>query len=120
MAKKVLMVDDSKTTRDMVSFTLRRAGYEVIVAEDGRGAISALGGGAVDCIITDLNMPVMDGIELIKDLRSKPIYRTTPILMLTTQSDAAKQEAGKQAGATGWLNKPFHPKSLIETISKLI
>jgi two-component system chemotaxis response regulator CheY len=108
MAKRVLMVDDSKTTRDMVAFTLRRAGYEVIEAADGRLALGLLGTNTVDCVITDLNMPVMDGLELIRGVRASAGHRATPILMLTTDSDEAKKTAGKLAGANGWLNKPFH------------
>jgi two-component system chemotaxis response regulator CheY len=119
MSKKVLMVDDSKTTRDMVSFTLRRAGYEVIVAEDGSKALAALGGNRVDFVITDLNMPVMDGLALIRELRASTIHRSTPILMLTTDSDDAKKAEGTQAGATGWLCKPFHPNSLVEAVTRL-
>jgi two-component system chemotaxis response regulator CheY len=119
MSKKVLMVDDSKTTRDMVSFTLRRAGYEVIVAEDGSKALAALGGNSVDFVITDLNMPVMDGLALIRELRASAVHRTTPILMLTTDSDEARKSEGTAAGATGWLCKPFHPNSLVEAITRL-
>ena len=91
MSKKALTVDDSKTMRDMVSFTLKNAGYEIIEAEDGEDAIAKLGGAPVDVIITDLNMPKMNGIELIKNLRGNPSYKFTPILMLTTEGDATKK-----------------------------
>jgi two-component system chemotaxis response regulator CheY len=117
---KVLVVDDSKTTRDMVSFTLRRAGYEMIEAVDGSSALSVLAGRPVDCVITDLNMPGKNGIDLIRDLRATPLYRTTPIVMLTTDSDQAKKEAGQKAGASHWLNKPFHPTSLVKLVGDLL
>jgi two-component system chemotaxis response regulator CheY len=117
---KVLVVDDSKTTRDMVSFTLRRAGYEMIEAVDGNTAMSVLAGRAVDCVITDLNMPGKNGIDLIRDLRANPLYRTIPIVMLTTDSDEAKKEAGRKAGASHWLNKPFHPTNLVKLVSELL
>jgi two-component system chemotaxis response regulator CheY len=120
MPKRVLMVDDSKTTRDMVVFTLRRAGYEMIEAEDGRDALARLGSAPVDCVITDLNMPVMDGLELIRALRALPAHRDTPILMLTTEDDGARREAGQVAGASQWLGKPFHPKTLLDTIVQML
>jgi two-component system chemotaxis response regulator CheY len=119
MTKKVLMVDDSKTTRDMVSFTLRRAGYEVLLAEDGQRALAVLGSSRVDCVITDLNMPGMDGIGLIRELRASAVHRTTPILMLTTDSGAVQKEEGTRAGANGWLCKPFHPTSLLESVTRI-
>ena len=119
MTKKIITVDDSKTMRDMVAFTMRQAGFEVLEAADGRNALSVLGQSKVDCVITDLNMPVMDGIQLIRELRAHPVHRSTPILMLTTESDPGKKEAGKQAGATGWLVKPFHPEKLVQTVQKV-
>jgi len=119
MSKRVLTVDDSKTMRDMVAFTLRNGGFTPVEAIDGKDALRVLAGGSVDCVITDLNMPNMDGIELIKALRADPKHRATPILMLTTESDAAKKDAGKQAGATGWLVKPFDPEKLLATVRKV-
>jgi two-component system chemotaxis response regulator CheY len=119
MAKRVLMVDDSKTTRSMVSFTLRRAGYDVVEAEDGGKALALLGNHAVDCVITDLNMPDMDGLELIRRLRAMATYQKTPIVMLTTQGDDEKKYAGQRAGVTDWLNKPFHPANLLEIVIRL-
>lgn len=119
MSKKILTVDDSKTMRDMVSFTLRQAGFDVVEAVDGRNAIDVLSGGRVDCIITDLNMPVMDGIELIRKLRADPRHKATPILMLTTESDDTKKNEGRAAGATGWLVKPFNPDKLVATVRKV-
>lgn len=120
MSKLVMTVDDSRTMREMVSFTLRGAGFEVVEAEDGAQALQALGQGRrVDCVITDLNMPVMDGITLIRRLRADPAYRGTPILMLTTESDDAKKAEGRSAGATGWLVKPFNPEKLVATVRKV-
>lgn len=119
MAKKILAVDDSKTMREMVSFTLKSAGYEVMEAEDGKAALSALNGVKVDAVITDLNMPNMNGFELIRSLRANPLYKFTPILMLTTEGDTSKKEEGKAAGATGWIVKPFNPEKLVEVVKKV-
>src|ERR1700750_2699250 len=103
MAKKIMAVDDSRTMREMVSFTLKGAGYEVIEAEDGKAALASLNGEKIDAIITDLNMPNMNGFELIQALRGNPLYKFTPILMLTTEGDDSKKQEGKSAGATGWI-----------------
>lgn len=119
MAKIALTVDDSKTIREMVAFTLKNEGFEVIEAEDGKHAISVLGGREVNLIITDLNMPNMDGLELIRNLRADPKYKFTPILMLTTEGDANKKQQGKDAGATGWIVKPFNPEKLIQVVNKV-
>lgn len=120
MTKTVMTVDDSKTMRDMVAFTLRQAGYDVKEANDGQDALTVLGQEKVDCIVTDLNMPVMDGLALIKQLRLHPVHKTTPILLLTTESDENKKTAGREAGATAWLVKPFNPDKLIKTISRVM
>lgn len=119
MSKIALTVDDSKTMRDMVSFTLKGAGYEIIEAGDGQEAIAALQGKKVDVVITDLNMPNMNGIELIRALRADPNYKFTPILMLTTESGDNMKVEGKQAGATGWIVKPFNPEKLIQVVNKV-
>jgi two-component system chemotaxis response regulator CheY len=119
MAKRILTVDDSKTMRDMLAFTLRRAGFDVQEAEDGSKALGALTGSRFDLIITDLNMPVMDGIALIKAVRANAVYRGVPILILTTESDGGKKAAGKAAGATGWLVKPFSPEKLVELVHRV-
>ncbi len=119
MSKIALTVDDSKTMREMVSFTLKAQGFEVLEAEDGVEAINVLGGKRVDVIITDLNMPNMNGIELIRKLRADGNYRATPILMLTTESDGGKKEEGKTAGATGWIVKPFQPDRLVAIVNKV-
>jgi two-component system chemotaxis response regulator CheY len=119
MAKKILAVDDSKTMRDMLAFALRSAGFEVTEAEDGTKAIEKLGGLKIDLIVTDLNMPNMDGITLIRRLRTDPKHRATPILMLTTESDPEKKAEGRAAGATGWLVKPFNPEKLVELVNRV-
>lgn len=119
MAKTILAVDDSKTMRDMVSFTLKEAGYEVVDAEDGRQALEKLKSSRVDAVITDLNMPNMNGFELIRALRSDPAYKNAPILMLTTEGDDAKKQEGKSAGATGWIVKPFNPEKLVQVVKKV-
>lgn len=119
MTKRAITVDDSKTMRDMVVFTLKNAGFEVIEAEDGKAAINVLSNAPIDLVITDLNMPNMNGIELIRNLRANPTYKFTPILMLTTEGDQAKKDEGKNAGATGWIVKPFNPEKLIQVINKV-
>ena len=119
MAKKILTVDDSKTMREMIAFTLKNAGYEVVEAEDGSAALSMLDGAKVDAVITDLNMPNMNGFELIRALRANPSYKFTPILMLTTEGDDSKKQEGKAAGATGWIVKPFNPEKLVEVVKKV-
>jgi len=119
MAKRVMTVDDSRTMREMVSFTLRKAGFEVSEAEDGSKALAALKAAPVDVVITDLNMPVMDGVALIRALRADPACRALPILMLTTESDAGKKAEGKSAGATGWLVKPFDPERLVDVVRRV-
>jgi two-component system, chemotaxis family, chemotaxis protein CheY len=119
MAKRVMTVDDSRTMREMVAFTLRKAGFEVSEAEDGRHALKVLQTTPADVVITDLNMPNMDGVTLIRTLRADPKWRAVPILMLTTESDAAKKADGKNAGATGWLVKPFDPARLIDIVNRV-
>ena len=119
MPKIALTVDDSKTMREMVAFTLKGAGFEVLEAEDGKVGADVAKKSKVDVVITDLNMPNMNGIELIKALRADPNYKFTPILMLTTEADAAKKEEGKSAGATGWIVKPFQPEKLVSVVTKV-
>jgi len=121
MGKTALIVDDSPTMRQMVAFTLTNAGFTVIEAQDGKDAVNKVaGGGKMDVVVTDLNMPEMDGIALIKELRKLSAFRFTPILMLTTESSAEKKQAGKEAGATGWIVKPFNPDILLKTIAKVL
>lgn len=104
----------------MVSFTLKGAGYDVLEAADGVEALSIANGKAVNLVITDVNMPRMDGIALIKALRALPSYEFTPLLMLTTESSAEKKQQGKSAGATGWIVKPFNPEQLLKTVKKVL
>ena len=119
MTKLVLTVDDSKTIRDMVSFTLKNAGFDVIEAEDGKIALDVVKGKKPDLIITDLNMPNMDGLTLIRELRNIADYKSTPILMLTTEQTDDKKAEGRSAGATGWIVKPFDPEKLIQVVGKV-
>tara|TARA_R110001592_G_scaffold38315_2_gene126477 strand:- start:18767 stop:19129 length:363 start_codon:yes stop_codon:yes gene_type:complete len=116
----ILAVDDSASMRQMVSFTLKGAGFNVIEASDGQEAFDKAKTTEVDLVLSDVNMPVMDGIELVKNLRALPAYKFTPILMLTTESAGDKKKAGKNAGATGWLVKPFNPEQLLATIRKVL
>ena len=120
MAKVILAVDDSASIRQMVSFTLKSAGYEVLDAVDGQDGLEKANAHAVDLILTDQNMPRMDGLSLIKTLRAMPQYAKTPILMLTTESSDAMKTQGRAAGATGWLVKPFDPQRLIDVVRKVI
>ena len=120
MAKKILAVDDSKTMRDMVTFTLSKAGFDVMEAADGQKALDVMRRTKFDLIITDINMPIMDGITLIKNVRKLPAMKAKPILMLTTEGLATKKEEGKAAGATGWIIKPFDPDKLLQTIAKVL
>lgn len=118
--KRALIVDDSVSMRQMVGFTLREGGFEVVEAEHGQDALDKLKGTTVDLIITDLNMPVMDGIALIRNVRQQPGMKTKPILMLTTEGLADKKQEGKAAGATGWIIKPFDPEKLLATVAKVL
>ncbi len=117
---KILAVDDSASMRQMVTFTLKGAGYDVQEAADGQQALDAAKKQQFDLVLSDVNMPVMDGITLVQNLRTLPSYKFTPILMLTTESAGDKKMAGKQAGATGWLVKPFNPDQLLATIKKVL
>ncbi len=120
MPKTILAVDDSASIRQMVSFTLKSAGYEVIEAVDGMDGLEKAKSRSVNLILTDQNMPRMDGLTLIRSLRALPQYRTAPILMLTTESSDAMKSQGRAAGATGWLVKPFDPQKLVEVVKKVI
>jgi two-component system chemotaxis response regulator CheY len=121
MSKTVLIVDDSPTMRQMLAFTLTNAGFQVVEAEHGRDAIGKVSSGPKpDLIVTDVNMPEMDGISLIKELRTMPAFKFTPILMLTTESAEEKKQEGKAAGATGWIVKPFNPDVMLKVIAKVM
>ncbi|MBL8430317.1 MAG: response regulator [Dechloromonas sp.] len=120
MAKTILAVDDSASIRQMVSFTLKSAGYDVVEAVDGQDGLDKAKSKSINLVLTDQNMPRMDGLTLIKNLRGLPQYASTPILMLTTESSDAMKSQGRAAGATGWLVKPFDPQKLIEVVRKVI
>jgi len=116
----ILAVDDSASMRQMVSFTLKGAGHTVVEAVDGVDALAKAKGAKFDLVISDVNMPNMDGVTLIKELRALPSYKFTPMLTLTTESGMDKKMEGKQAGATGWIVKPFSPDQLLATIKKVL
>ena len=118
--KNILIVDDSESIRELVSLTLVAAGYKVDKGSDGLEAIKLLDGREINLVITDLNMPNMDGIQLIREIRKKNEYATIPILLLTTESQASKKEEAKSAGATGWIVKPFVQEKLLEVVKKII
>ena len=120
MSKTIITVDDSASVRQMVSFTLREAGYQVIEAVDGKDALSKLNGSSVNMVLTDLNMPNMDGLELIRQVRANPVCRFIPVVMLTTESQTEKKQQGKAAGATGWIVKPFKPEQLLAVVKKVL
>ncbi|MCL4170558.1 UNVERIFIED_CONTAM: hypothetical protein GTU68_062047 [Idotea baltica] len=120
MAKTILAVDDSGSLRQMVAFSLKAAGYEVVSAVDGQDGLDKAKEKTVDLVLTDQNMPVMDGLTLITNLRGLASYQKVPILMLTTESSDEMKAKGKAAGANGWLVKPFDPKRLIEVVQKVI
>ncbi len=120
MAKTILAVDDSGSLRQMVAFSLKAAGYEVVQAVDGQDGLNKAKEKTVDLVLTDQNMPIMDGLTLITNLRSLGSYQNVPILMLTTESSDEMKAKGKAAGANGWLVKPFDPKRLIEVVQKVI
>ncbi len=120
MAKTVLAIDDSASIRQMVAFTLKSSGYEVIEAVDGQDGLDKAKAKSVNLVLTDQNMPRMDGLTLIRNLRAMAQYKTTPILMLTTESSDAMKAQGRAAGATGWLVKPFDPQKLVEVVKKVI
>ena len=119
MAKRIMTIDDSKTIRDMLMLTLSDAGFDVLQAVDGQDGLDVLGDDRVDVIITDINMPRMDGYEVIRQLRKNPVHKSTPILVLTTECDVDKRNLARDAGATGWMVKPFDPERLIATVRKV-
>ena len=114
-----MVVDDSSSIRQVVSIALKGAGYEVIEASDGRDALSKLTGQKIHLIVSDVNMPNLDGIGLVKEIKKHPQYKFTPIMMLTTESGESKKQEGKAAGAKGWLVKPFQPPALLSAVARL-
>ncbi len=119
-AKVIMTVDDSASVRQMVAFSLKQAGYDVLEAADGVEALQKMEDRRIDMILADLNMPKMNGIELIREVRMNSRFRFLPIVMLTTESQAAKKQEGKAAGATGWIVKPFRPEQLIGVVKKVL
>jgi len=120
MAKTVLIVDDSASLRQVVNIALKGAGYDVIEACDGKDALSKLNGEKIHLIISDVNMPNMDGITFVKEAKKLPNYKFTPIIMLTTESQEDKKKEGQAAGAKAWVVKPFQPAQMLTAVSKLI
>jgi len=120
MSKSILVVDDSPSMRQLLSVTLRSAGYQVIEASDGQEALDYARKNPVDLVLTDVNMPHMDGITLIAQLRTLTHYYLTPLLLLTTETSPERKLDGKQAGATGWITKPFSPQQLISTLERVL
>jgi len=120
MAKKILVIDDSASLRQVVGIALKTAGYEVAEAADGRDALGKLDGGRVHLMICDVNMPVMDGISFVKEVKKLPDYRFVPIIMLTTESRENRKLEGQMAGAKAWVVKPFRPDQMLDAVSKLI
>ena len=120
MPRKILTVDDSPSIRQMVVFTLKSAGYAVVEAADGEAGVAKAMADKFDLILTDQNMPKMDGLTLIRTLRATPQYRSTPILILTTEAGETMKAQGREAGATGWLVKPFDPAKLMTVVKKVI
>lgn len=120
MAKTIMVVDDSSSVRQVVGMALRGAGYEVMEGRDGQDALSQLTGRKVHLIISDVNMPNMDGIAFLKEVKALPAYRFTPVIMLTTESQEAKKQAGREAGAKAWVVKPFSPPQLLSAVQRLV
>ena len=120
MAKTILAVDDSASIRKMVNFTLKGAGYDVVEAVDGQDGLERAKAQNVNLVLTDQNMPRMDGLTLIRALRNMPNYKNVPILVLTTESSAEMKAQGRAAGATGWMVKPFAPRGLVDIVKKVI
>jgi len=120
MAKTIMIVDDSASLRQVVGIALKGAGYDVIEASDGRDALAKLTGQKVHLIISDVNMPNMDGITLVKEIKKHPNYKFTPVMMLTTESQEAKKAEGQAAGAKAWVVKPFQPPQMLDAVSRLV
>jgi two-component system chemotaxis response regulator CheY len=120
MAKSIMIVDDAASMRGLVAMSLKNAGYDVTQASDGKDAVTQLSGKKVDLVVTDLNMPNMNGIDLIKNLKANPKHKFTPIIMLTTESEDSKKQEGQRAGAKAWIVKPFKPETLVGVVKKII
>lgn len=119
MAKTIMIVDDSASMRRVVSIALKGAGYDVLEGVDGKDALNKLTGQKVHLIISDVNMPNMDGITFLKSVKQMPAYKFTPVIMLTTESDESKKREGQSAGARAWVVKPFQPERLVDAVQRL-
>lgn len=120
MAKTIMIVDDAPSMRGLVAMTLRKSGYEVIEASEGRDALNKLKGKRISLIVTDLNMPVMNGIEFVKAVKTTSEHKFVPIVMLTTESEESKKQAGRNAGVKAWVVKPFKPETLLDVAKKIV
>ena len=120
MSKTILVIDDSASMRQMISMTLRGAGYSVVEAQDGKDALSKLDGSKYNLIVSDVNMPNMDGLSFVKAAKQLPAYKFTPVIMLTTEAGEAKKKEGQAAGVRAWVVKPFQPAQLLLAVSKLV
>ena len=120
MAKKILIVDDSSSVRTVARMALRERGYEVVEASNGQDALTKLADERCNLIISDVNMPIMDGITLLKEIKRHPNYKFTPVIMLTTEAGEDKKQEGRAAGAKAWVTKPFQPQLLVDAVSKLM
>lgn len=120
MSKRIMVVDDSASLRQVVSIALKGVGYETIEACDGKDALKKLDGKKIHLVISDVNMPNMDGITFVKELKNNPSYKFTPVIMLTTESQEEKKSEGKAAGAKAWVVKPFQPQQMLDAVSKLV
>lgn len=120
MAQTIMIVDDSASLRQVVSIALKDAGYDVVEACDGKDALSKLTGMKIGLIISDVNMPNMDGITFVKELKKLPNYKFTPVIMLTTETQDARKQEGQAAGAKAWVIKPFQPAQMLQAVSKLV
>lgn len=120
MPRKAITIDDSASMRQMVRMTLKQTGFDVLEAENGQAALDLLKTTQVDLVICDVNMPILNGIETTRRLRAMPNYKRTPIVLLTTESEDSKKMAGRQAGATGWIIKPFQPTQLQKVVQRVL
>lgn len=120
MSKTILIVDDSASLRQVVAMALKGAGYDVIEACDGKDALGKLSGQKVHLMISDVNMPNMDGISFVREVKKNPVYRFTPVIMLTTEAAEEKKRLGQDAGAKAWVVKPFQPQQMLAAVSKLV
>jgi len=120
MAKSILVVDDSASLRQVVAIALKKEGYDVIEASDGQDALDKLTGGKIHLVVSDVNMPRMDGITFVKEMKKRPEYKFVPVIMLTTESGDDMKMAGKEAGVRAWVVKPFKPEQMLSAVSKLI